>query len=281
MEEEGISIAGACKIIELDRSMYYYESVKDDSEVENKLLEFSSSKLLQNRDFPEYFKRIRKEGLKWNHKRVNRIYKKLGMNKRRKRKRRIPNPEKQFLVQPISKNITWSMDFMEDRLENGRKVRVLNIIDDYNCEALLMQVEFSFPSMRVIELVNQTIEWRGKPENIRTDNGTEYIAHAFTEFCKNSEINHLKIQKGKPSQNGYVERFNGSFRRDVLDAYIFQTRERVQLHTDEWMEDYNKNHPHESLGDKSPMEFLQAVNCGKPITQIPHTGLPQLTALHQ
>ena len=116
-----MSVARACKIIELDRSMYYYQSVKDDSEVENKLLEYASSKLLQNRGFPEYFKRIRREGLIWNHKRVERIYKKLKMNKRRKRKRRIPNPEKQPLVQPIFPNITWSMDFMEDRLENGRK----------------------------------------------------------------------------------------------------------------------------------------------------------------
>ena len=124
--------------------------MKDDSEVEKKLQEYAGSKLLQNRGFPEYFKRIRREGKTWNHKRVERVYKKLGMNKRKKRKQRLPNSDKQPLVQPIARNITWSLDFMEDRLENGRKVRILNIIDDFNREALLMQVEFSFPSPAVV-----------------------------------------------------------------------------------------------------------------------------------
>jgi len=245
--------------------MYYYRSVKDDSEVENKLLEYASSKMLQNRGFPEYFKRIRREGLVWNHKRVERVYKKLKMNKRRNRKRRIPNPEKQPLVQPIFPNITWSMDFMEDRLENGRKVRILNIIDDFNREALLMQAEFSYPSRRVIDLVKQTIEWRGKPENIRTDNGTEYIAHIFEKFCEDNGINHIKIQKGKPTQNSYIERFNGSFRKDILDAFIFQTKDEIQGSANEWMEDYNNHHPHESLGDKPPIEFSKAVKRGAPL----------------
>lgn len=258
--------------------MYYYESVKDDSEVENKLRAFANDKVLQNRGFPEYFKRIRREGKKWNHKRVERIYKKLGMNKRKKHKRRIPNPDKQPLAQPIRMNLTWSMDFMEDRLENGRKVRILNIIDDFNREALLMQVEFSFSSAAVVELVTQIIEWRGKPESIRTDNGTEFIAHVFETFCTENNIEHLKTQKGKPMQNGYIERFNGSYRKGVLDSYIFQTKQQVQEETDIWMDDYNNNHPHESLGDRTPLEFPRAINCGKPNAQSQHTGLPQLTA---
>jgi putative transposase len=258
--------------------MYYYESVKDDSEVENKLRDYANNKLLQNRGFPEYFKRIRREGKIWNHKRVERVYKNLGMNKRKKHKRRIPNPNKQPLAQPIRMNLTWSMDFMEDRLENGRKVRILNIIDDFNREALLMQVEFSFPSAALVDLVKQVIEWRGKPESIRTDNGTEFIAHAFETFCTDNNIEHIKTQKGKPMQNGYIERFNGSYRKSVLDAYIFQTKQQLQEETDIWMEDYNNNHPHESLGDRTPLEFPIAINCGKPNAQSSHTGLPQLTA---
>lgn len=257
--------------------MFYYQSIKDDSEVESKLIEYASGKL-SNRGFPEYFKRIRREGLIWNHKRVERVYKKLKMNKRKKHKRRIPNPIKQALAQPIRMNLTWSMDFMEDRLENGRKVRILNIIDDFNREALIMESSFCFPSVRVIELVKQTIDWRGKPESIRTDNGTEYIAHAFEDFCKESGIEHIKIQKGKPTQNSYIERFNGSYRRNILDAYIFESKPQLQELTDEWMNDYNNNHPHESLGDKSPVEFAHAVNSGKlPLSQ-PTQSFPLLTA---
>lgn len=280
-EEEKLSTARACKIVGLDRSMFYYEKRKDDSQVEEKLLAFAQSKILCNRGCPEYFKRIRKEGLIWNHKRVERVYNKLKLNRRRRKyKRRIPNPEKTPLLQPIGPNITWSMDFMADRLENGRKIRILNIIDDFNREALLMRVEYSFPSEKVVELVSQLIEWRGRPKNIRTDNGTEFIANEFTAFCNtpSQEINHIRIQKGKPNQNSYIERFNGSYRSAVLDAYILESKSHAQSETDQWMEDYNQNHPHESLGDMTPLEYLKAINCGKPHPHSHTTGLPQLTA---
>lgn len=180
------------------------------------------------------------------------------MNKRRRKiKRRISNPKKQALLQPISPHITWSMDFMEDRLENGRKVRILNVIDDYNREALLCYADFSFPSQKVVQLIEQLIEWHGKPQSIRTDNGTEFIAKAFEGFCLNSSIEHLRIQKGKPMQNGYCERFNRTFREDVLDAFIFENMENLRTIIEEWMNDYNYNHPHSSLGNYTPIEFKQ------------------------
>ena len=238
----------------MDRSMFYYESIKDDTEVEERLRFYAQK--LPSRGCPEYTKRIRREGYTWNHKRVERVYNKLGMNKRRRKtKRRIPNPEKQVLLQPIKKNITWSADFIQDRLENGRKVRVLNVIDDYNREALLCEPAYSFPAERVVELFQQLIEWYGKPESIRTDNGTEFLAKAFGGFCQNSQIAHLRIQKGKPMQNGYVERFNKTFREDVLDAIIFEDLNQMRGHIEEWMDDYNNEHPHSSLGDHPPIEF--------------------------
>lgn len=256
MTEDSISIVKACKIINLDRSMYYYESVKDDREVENKLRWYGEQ--YPARGFPEYFKRIRKEGLKWNHKRVKRVYKKLGMNRKRKIKRRIPNPEKTILLQPIHPNTTWSIDFMEDRLENGRKFRTLNIIDDYNREALAIDIEYSFPSIKVIEMVKRVIDWRGKPDEIRSDNGPEFIAKVFEDFCLNSAIAHIKIQKGKPTQNGFVERFNRSYREDVLNMNIFENINQVREKTEEFIEDYNNNHPHDSLGNMSPIEFMKS-----------------------
>ncbi len=254
-EVEKVSIARACKIMELDRSMFYYQSVKDDSEVEAKLKWYAEN--LPRRGLPEYYKRIRKEGLIWNIKRVRRVYRLLGLSRRRKVKRRIPNPEKRALLQPLYPNLTWSMDFMEDRLENGRKIRVLNVIDDYNREALAIEIEYSFPSERVVKVVEQLIEWRGKPKEIRTDNGTEFIAKAFEGFCENAGITHVKTQKGKPNQNAYIERFNRSYREDVLDANIFEAMEQVRKLSANWMDDYNNNHPHASLDDQSPVEFMK------------------------
>lgn len=255
-EEEQISVARACKIVMLVRCMYYYESKKDDSEVEAKLQWYGEK--LPSRGFPEYFKRIRGEGLIWNHKKVRRVYLKLGMARQRKIKRRIPNPDRQVLLQPVRPNITWSLDFMEDRLENGRRFRTLNIIDDYNREALAIEVDYSFPSAKVVDMLKRVIEWRGKPEEIRSDNGIEFIAKDFSVFCSNSGINHLRIQKGKPSQNGYIERFNRTYREDVLDINLFESIQQVRIKTEEFMEDYNNYHPHESLNNMSPVKFLKS-----------------------
>jgi putative transposase len=255
VQEEKVSIVRACRILQLDRSLFYYQRVKDDSEVEAKLSGYLEYKVLCNRGCPELYKRMRREGLPWNHKRVERVYRKMGLSKRRKIKRRIPNPEKRPLVQPAIMNDTWSMDFVEDRLETGRKIRTLNIIDDYNREALAMEVSFSFPAERVITVLAQCIEWRGKPQRIRSDNGTEFIANKTKQFFTDAEIDHIPIQKGKPTQNGFIERFNRSYREGVLDAFILSSIDQAREETAIWMEDYNNNHPHKSLGGKTPLEY--------------------------
>lgn len=239
----------------MDRSMYYYESVKDDTPVEEKLRWYASK--MPTRGFPEYCKRIRQEGITWNHKRIYRVYTKLGMNRRKRSKRRIPNPERQALLQPTAANITWSMDFMHDSLENGRKFRTLNIIDDYNRQALAIEIKYSFTSEDVVNAIEQLIDWKGKPQEIRTDNGTEFMANCFQDYCKQSGINHIRIQKGKPNQNAYIERFNRTFREDVLDAHIFTVITQAKELTLNWMEDYNLSHPHSSLGNMSPLQFLK------------------------
>lgn len=182
------------------------------------------------------------------------------MSKRRKIKRRIENPEKTALLQPIRPNLTWSIDFMQDTLESGRKFRTFNIMDDYNRQALAVEVDYSFPSSKVVEMVTRVIQWRGKPEEIRSDNGTEFIAKTFGGFCENSGIKHVRIQKGKPNQNGFVERFNRTYREDVLNANIFENVNQVRELTENWVDDYNNNHPHSSLGNMSPIEFMKSKN---------------------
>lgn len=243
----------ACKIVNLERSMFYYSHRKDDSEVENKLVEYAQK--LPNRGCPEYYKRIRREGIIWNHKRVERVYKKLRMNRKKKIKRRIPNPKKEPLLQPLQSNEVWSMDFMHDTLESGRKFRTLNIIDDFNREALAIEVAYSFPSVKVVSIVKDLIDYRGKPKRIRTDNGTEFIADAFKQFCNDNEIERINIQKGKPTQNAFIERFNRSYREGVLDAIIFEELHQVKQESEIWKEDYNHHHPHKSLANHTPIEF--------------------------
>ncbi len=176
-------------------------------------------------------------------------------NKRSRLRKRLPARVKTPLVQPESPNTTWSMDFVSDSLECGRKFRVLNIIDDFNRSAIAQEVAISIPASRLIRTLENVIWISGKPRNIRCDNGPEFISGQFQEWCKANDINLMYTQPGHPTQNSYIERFNGSYRRAVLDAYLFKTLEEVRRITNEWKQDYNENRPHDSLGDMSPSEY--------------------------
>ncbi len=202
-------------------------------------------------------------GIKWNHKKVKRVYNSLQLNIRRKRKRRLPDRIKQPLCVPLQRNETWSMDFMHDSLMNGRKLRTFNLIDDFNREALTIDIDTSLSGERVARILQRVIEYKGKPKQIRSDNGPEFICNQLTEFLNENKITHTFIQPGKPTQNAYIERFNRTYRKDVLNAYLFETLDEVKLITEEWMEDYNHNHAHKSLGKLSPVEYALAVNSGK------------------
>ena len=207
--------------------------------------------------FRKLFAYLRRAGHGWNHKRVYRIYCQLKMNKRRKGKRRLPQRIKQPLQQQQLINQSWSMDFMSDSLVNGRKFRTLNVMDDCSREALAIEVDTSISSKRVIRVLERIIQQRGKPQVIRVDNGPEYTSKEFELWAKDQQIEIRYIQPGRPMQNGYIERFNGSFRRAVLDAYVFFELYEVRQLTHSWIEEYNTCRPHESLSDATPQEWAQ------------------------
>jgi putative transposase len=204
-------------------------------------------------------KTIRRKALPWNHKRVHRVYTKLKLNIRRKAKRRLPARVKQPLEVINRSNHTWSIDFMTDTLHSSRKFRTFNVIDDFNRECLAVEVDTSLPSLRVTRVLKQIIEHRGKPERIRCDNGPEFISETFVEWCNHNNIEISYIQGGKPMQNAYIERFNGSYRRAVLDAYIFHSLDEVRDLTQQWVDHYNMHRPHDALGDKTPAEYLNSL----------------------
>lgn len=205
----------------------------------------------------KFYYRIRNEGIKWNHKRISRVYKLMGLNKRRRQKKRIPSRVKEPLLTPLRPNDTWSMDFMQDSLMNGRKFRALNIIDDFNRESLVIETYFSITASRVIQILEKLIHRQGKPQRIRVDNGPEFIALILEQWCTEKDIFLKCIEPGKPMQNGYIERFNRSYRQDVLDANWFSCLMDVRILSEEFRHDYNYNRPHESLGNISPMEYKQ------------------------
>ena len=258
---ESISTVRACRIIGISLSAAYYTSRKDDSEVILKLQ--SLAQQLPTRGFGVYYGRIRNEGLIWNHKRVKRVYDLLKLNMRRKHKRRLPNREKKPLEQPESINQKWSMDFMSDALIDGRKFRTFNLIDDFNREVLAIEADTSLPAKRVVRVLERVIWEKGKPQSIRVDNGPEFISHLLEIFCKEQEIQLQFIKPGKPMQNAYIERFNRTFREDILDAYLFNNLQQVRALSEEWVKDYNTYHPHKSLNGYSPIGYRQAIESGK------------------
>lgn len=253
-----VSITRACKLLGLAKSMYYYKSVRDDGLVINKLKLLAEQK--PTRGFWYYYGRIRNEGLIWNHKKVKRVYNLMKLNIRRKHKRRLPQRCKSALCQPANVNKTWSMDFMHDTLITGRKVRVLNIIDDFNREALVVKADYSHSGRSVVNALQEIIDFRGKPEEIRCDNGPEFLSNIVVEFCNVQGIYLKYIQPGKPTQNAFVERFNKTFREDILDAYLFESLRQLQDLSLEWMDQYNELHPHESLNYMSPLKYLTKNN---------------------
>ncbi len=250
-----VSITRACKLIGLAKSMYYYKSTRDDSNVINKLMELAQQK--PTRGFWYYYGRIRNEGLLWNHKKVKRVYNMLKLNHRRKHKRRLPQRIQESLFQPAHANHTWSMDFMHDSLTNSRKVRVLNVIDDFNREALAIEADYSHSGHSVVRALEQIIAIKGKPVKIRCDNGPEFLSNKLVDFCNKENIRLKYIQPGKPTQNAFIERFNRSFREDILDAYLFESLSQLRELAYKWMQEYNLLHPHQSLNNMSPLKYLE------------------------
>lgn len=202
---------------------------------------------------------IRSYGYIWNHKRIRRVYCGLGLNLRKKPKKRLPTREAKALLQPLKPNYCWSIDFMSDALTNGQRFRTFNIIDDFNREALGILVSKYLPSNCITNYLDFIAQFRGYPLIIRTDNGPEFIAKDFVIWAIKHQITINYIQPGKPAQNAYIERFNRTYREDILDIYLFETTDEVQRITDQWLIDYNQKRPHESLKNLSPVEFLRAM----------------------
>lgn len=241
----------ACQAFCISRCTYYYQTkLIDDTEIIDAL-----SVLAQKHPrygFRKLFKRLRLSGYPWNHKRVYRIYKGLKLNLRRKTKRRLPTRTPEPLAVPASANDCWSMDFMSDNLYSGRHFRTFNVIDDYNREILAIEVDMSLPALRVIRVLDRIAAYRGYPKRLRQDNGPEFISHALKLWSEQHGVKLDFIKPGKPTQNAYIERFNRTYRNEVLDCYLFNSLTEVREITDSWMVEYNHERPHESLNDLPP-----------------------------
>jgi len=206
--------------------------------------------------FWKLYDRSRLDGECINHKRLHRVYCAMKLNLPRRTKRHLPQRLRQPLLAPIRLNEIWALDFMADALYGGRPFRTLNVIDEGNREVLGIEIATSIPARRVIRVMEQLIELHGKPRALRLDNGSELTSTAFTEWCAEKNIELRFIQPGKPDQNAFIERFNKTYRDEVLDAYVFDSLDQVRDITEAWLPEYNEERPHDSLGRVPPLTFL-------------------------
>jgi len=262
ISESDLPISRACAVVGLSRRAWYRadqstEQLKKDEpiiEALNMLVEKHA-----RWGFWKYFHNLRGQGKRWNHKRVYRVYCAMKLNQKRRTKKRLPDRPKTPLDVPSMPNHTWSFDFMSDTLYSGHRYRILNVLDEGTREALDITVGTSLSSALVVRVLDNLVPEHGKPRRIRVDNGAEMTSFNFVDWCSRNEIEIIYIQPGKPNQNAYIERFNRSFRNEVLDANLFHTLSQVREIAWAWKISYNEERPHAALGNIPPLEFKRLI----------------------
>ena len=255
--EHHLPVVRACQVVRLARAAWYRPPpdrwLRDTAVIE------ALTTLVERHGrwgFWKLFGRLRNTGHPWNHKRVHRVYCALRLNRARRTRRRVPRRLRVPLIAPPVLNQTWALDFMRDTLYDGRVFRTLNVLDQGNREALAIEIGFSLPSRRVLALLDELVALHGAPSALRMDNGPEFLASTLAAWAKARGITLDFIQPGKPAQNAFIERFNQTYRTEVLDANLFTSLAEVRAITADWLPRYNTERPHDSLGGVPPLSFL-------------------------
>jgi putative transposase len=270
-EHHNISERQACKIVRLCRSSCRYQAKPtDDTEIRSRLRQLAE----QRRKFgaPRLHVMLRREGYLINHKRTERLYREEGLSLRLKRRRKRISHLRVVLDSPERINQHWSMDFVSDSLYNGRRFRILTVVDDLSKECPVLEVDHSLTGQRVARVLDRIALTRGLPDVITVDNGPEFISKALDAWAYSNNVKLHFIQPGKPTQNAYIESFNGKFRDECLNEHVFGSLHDAQQKIETWRRDYNADRPHRSLNQLTPEEFAAHFNRQK-MTEITNHGV--------
>lgn len=251
--KEYISERKSCKIIGIHRTVYRLELIEKDAELEKEIKDIAHTK--RRYGYRRIYYKIRSKK-KVNHKKVYRIYSKLRLKYRIKKKKKRHCIESHPLIVPKAINERWSMDFVSDSLYEGRRFRVFNLIDDCSKESVIQHVDFSITGKRLVRLFDELKIRRQLPKQIVCDNGTEFTSKAFMKWIGDNHVEIHFIDKGKPTQNAFVESFNGKFRDECLNEEMFLNINEARFKINNWRYEYNSERPHSSLGGLSPYEFI-------------------------
>lgn len=254
MIKKGLPITKACRLLKLPRSSFYLEPRPVDT---------TSVQIVQS--IAQCYQKLgyrmlhalhrNEEGGTMNHKKFFRIYHEQGLALRRRKRKKVIR-ERLALSLPDKPCVTWSMDFVFDRTEDGKALKIVTLVDDYSKECLWLEVARNISGENLCEVLEFVMLIHGKPEYIRTDNGSEFTSKVFCLWLMKQEVKQHFIQPGKPTQNAYIESFNGRFRDECLNGNYFLDLEDAQRKIESWRDFYNEIRPHSSLGMISPKNYL-------------------------
>lgn len=266
--EHGLSERRACGLAELDRSTFQYQKRPcGDEALRARLRDLASER--RRFGYRRLGILLEREGLYANHKKVFRLYQEEGLAVRRRRGRKRAVGTRRPILLPAAANQRWSLDFVSDALADGRRFRALCVVDDFTREALTVAVDTSLSGARVSRELDRLIERRGKPRMIVSDNGSELTSHAMLRWQKERGVEWHYIAPGKPTQNAFVESFNGRLRDECLNEHLFSSLGEARSLIEDWRIDYNTQRPHTALGGLAPCVYAER-------NRHPRPGSPEL-----
>ena len=256
IEDYRVSIVRSCSVVLLHRSAWYYKhQEKDDTALRNRIREIAEVRVRYG--IERICVLLKREGWKDNWKRIYRIYKEEGLNLRSKRPKRNKSAAHRMERPDINGlNICWSMDFVCDQLFNGQRFRALTVVDNYSRKCLCIQTGKSIKGGDVVKIMELISLIRGSyPQRIQVDNGSEFISKSLDKWAYDNEVILDFSRPGKPTDNPFIESFNGSFRDECLNVNWFLSMADAQEKINQWKWEYNHFRPHSSLDQKTPVEF--------------------------
>ena len=257
MTAHEMGVTRACGLIGISRSLYRYEAKRPaDTELKERLCELAAQK--RRYGYRRLHVLLCRDGWEINAKRTYRVYREAGLMVRKRKRKRIAGVERQVKVPALKPNESWSMDFVSDGLVDGRRLRCLNIVDDFTKQCLAIEVDTSLPGKRVVAVLERLAESRGLPRSVTIDNGPEFAGKALDEWAYSRGLHLSFIQPGKPQQNAYIESFNGKFRDECLNEHWFISMRHARQVIEEWRCEYNQQRPHSSLGYLAPDQFADS-----------------------
>lgn len=255
MDAYRASARRASRVLMIYPSTFYYEPhPRDDRAERERIKEIAETRVRYGCE--RIHTLLRREGWVINHKKTYRIYCEEGLNLRRKRpRRRVAAMHRESRPLASSINEAWSMDFVADELFNGRRIRALTVVDNFSREALAIPVAQRLTGADVVDAVDRLAERRGPPSRIQVDNGSEFISKALDKWAYDNKVELDFSRPGKPTDNAFIESFNGSFRDECLNVNWFLSLDDARQKIEDWHREYNTERPHQSLGGLTPNEY--------------------------